>query len=398
MSPAPLRRLALAALSALVLALPACNSLNRPFDLERPREASDVPETLALARERLAEGRTDRALQLLGWSRELRGLSPEQRDEVETLIDQVAERRIAELREDPANAKALARLVDLGLPNQLAVAAGVQAARLYLEAEKPYKGYLLLRRLEEKYPRHHGKAEAGSILAEVGLELIDDPSSFLGFFSARDDGIEVLEYLVITYPAEPRCDEAYAALARTYEEDRRWTLARERHEDLRLWHATSPYAARSEAMIPRLRLKALGSPEYERRELLKARFELELWLERHPESELEDEVRADLADCMARLVQNDLGVARFYERIDQYHGARMHAERAARDAREAGLAKLQAEAERLAVSLPDDSRSKTPDAAAFSADDSMIRTTLEERARHEGEDVEVEVQAGEPEP
>ena len=372
-----------ALLIALLSVLGGCSSLNNPIDFDRPRTAAEVPGTIELARAHVAEGRTGRALQLLGWAREVRGLGTRLRDEVETLLDSLAERRIEELSGQPEGARELSRMVDMGLPNQLAVAAGLRSARLYLDQGRRYKAYRLLRRLEDKYPRHHGKVEAGAILAEAGLSAIQEDSSFLGMFTARDEGIEMLEYLVLTYPADRRCAEAYDALARAYEEDRRWTLARERHEDLRLWHADSPLAVNSEAMIPKLRLRALGSPEYERRELLKARYELETWLANHAGHELEDDVRADLADCMARLVENDLSVARFYVRVDQYAGARLHASRALADASEAGLTKLEAKARRLVQGLPDDSRSKTPDAAAFSADDSLIRTTIEERERAE---------------
>jgi hypothetical protein len=390
------RRPALRALLALALLLDltGCASLNNPFDRERPRQASDVPEALEVARAKVAEGDTERALELLGWATEVRGLSPEQRGEVEALLDALAEQRIAEIGMDPKGARELGRMVDLGLPNQLAVAAGVRAARLYLEDGRPYKAYSLLRDLEEKYPRHHGKVEAGAVLAEAGLKQIQDEPGFLGFFTKRDDGIEILEYLVLTYPADPRCADAYHALARTYEEDRHWSLARERHEDLRLWHADSPYAIESEAMIPRMRLKGLGSPEYERRELLKARFELETWLARHAGHELEPEVRADFADCNTRLVQNDLGVARFYRRIEQYNGARYHAERARMDAHAAGFARLDREAQELLARLPDDSRSKAPGAAAFSADESLIRTSLEQLQEKTDEDTD----DGEPEP
>jgi hypothetical protein len=363
---------------ALVLDLAGCASLNNPFDRERPRQASDVPEALELARAKVAEGDTERALELLGWAREVRGLSPERRGEVEALLDAIAEQRMAEIGADPEGAKELARMVELGLPNQLAVAAGVRAARLYLEDGRPHKAYSLLKDLEEKYPRHHGKVEAGAVLAEAGLMQIQDEPGFMGFFTKRDDGIEILEYLVLTYPADPRCAEGYRALAQAYEEDRRWSLARERHEDLRLWHADSPYAIESEAMIPRLRLRGLGSPEYERRELLKARFELETWLARHAGHELEPKVQEDLADCRTRLARNDLGVARFYERIEQYNGARYHAERARADAHAAGFVRLDREAEQLLARLPDDSRSKAPGAGAFSADDSLIRTSLEQ--------------------
>jgi hypothetical protein len=375
-------------LTALLLA--ACSSMNKPIDWDKARNASDVPPRIEQAKIDLAEGRTERAVSRLRGAREARGLPTEVREELETLLEVAAEKRIQELSGEHKRPGELADMVDLGLPNQIAVSAGILAARIYLEQGREYKAYKLLAKLEENYPRHHGKVDAGAILAEAGLALADDPSNWFGFFAARTDGIEVLEYLVLTYPADRRCDEAYFKLAELYEEDRLWALARQRHEDLRLWHRESPYAPLSEAHIPRLRLRSLKSPEYERRELLKARYELETWLRNHAGHEIEPEVRLDYADCLERLILNDLSVSRFYRRVEQYFGARLHAERALVDARVAGNQRLVDTAEAILASLPDDSESRTPDASSFSADDSLIRTTIGEREARETSETEVE--------
>ncbi len=378
------------------LTLGSCSSINKPIDWDKARSPADVSLRIEQAREDLANGRTERALRKLRGSRDVRGLSTELRDELESLLEEVAERRIGELSGADARPRELADMVELGLPNQLAVAAGVRAARLYLERGREYKAYKLLVDLEDRYPRHHGKIEAGAVLIEAGLALADDPSSFLGLFTGRSDGIQILEYAVLTYPADRRCDEAYFKLAELYEQDRLWALARERHEDLRLWHPDSPFAAISEAMIPRLRLRALKSPEYERRDLLKARYELESWLRSHAGHEIEPDVKLDYADCLGRLVLNDLSVARFYRRIEQYFGARLHAERALADSRAAGNQELIESAEKVLSSLPEDSESRTPDSSAFSADDSLIRTTIGERETRERGEHEEEAAEAQP--
>ena len=332
----------------------ACSSFNSPIDWNKPRikGPEQVPAAIEQAQREVDEGNSERALERLQVAQEVRGLSAETRDQLSTLIEQVVEIRIEELGQEGEDPKQLAKMLDLSLPNQLAVAAGVQAARMYLADDKPFKAFKLLRKVEEKFPRHHGKVDAGAILADAGLQLADDPRSILGFFAKRDDGIQVLEYLVITYPSEPRCADAYFKLAQIYEEDRLWLLARQRHEDLRLWHPQSTHAIASEASIPRLRLRALKSPEYERRELLKARFELEEWLRSHAGHELERRVRIDYTDCLLRLIENDLSVARFYRRVDKIPGARLHGERALADARNAQLADAERRARALLDSLP----------------------------------------------
>lgn len=363
--------LSLALLAAALAA--ACSST--------PRKAEDVPAAIERSRADLGAGRADRAVKTLKGAQEVPGLSTEVRDDLDTLLETAAEQRIHELsREGAVKPRALRKMVDLGLPNQLAVAAGLESARIYLDRGKPYKAYKVLKKLEEKYPRHHGKVEAGSILVEAGMVLADSNWSILGMFSDRSDGIEVLEYVVLTYPGERRCDEAYMKLANMYREDRLFSLARQRYEDLVLWHTESPLRIQAEALIPRMRLDGLKSPEYERRELLKARFELEAWLQAHAGDELEASVRLDHADCVQRLIENDLSVSRFYLRVEQFYGARLHAERALAEARVTGNAKLIGTAESLLNSIPDDSQSRTPDASSFSADESLTRTLIDERA------------------
>jgi hypothetical protein len=193
-----------------------------------------------------------------------------------------------------------------------------------------------------------------------------------------------LDYLVLTYPLESRCDQAFYKLAQMYEHDRLFELARERHEELLYAHIKSPLAVASEARIPHLRLAGLKSPEYDRREMLKARDELEAWLKHHSGDELEAQVRYDYADCLARLVENDMNVARFYRRISQPYGARFHAARALADAQAAADPKLVASATELLATIPDVSalpgKIKQPGEDAFSTDPSLIRS-LQERTR-----------------
>jgi hypothetical protein len=304
----------------------------------------------------------------------VRGLPSEQRAEIERLLERAAEANIERLGRDSARPAELAEMLELPIPRQLAISAAVRAARLWLEADKPYKAYKLLAKIDKKYPpagTHHELREAGSILAEAGLKQIADKSSFLGFFRADEDGAEILEYLVETYPTEPRCDEAYARLAEYYIGDKRWDIAQEKYEDLLVWHPDSPLAPEAEAQIPRMRLRGLKHPQYDRAELDTARRELESWLERHGGADggedpaafaaLEARVRRDLADAMLRLIENDLATARFYRRIDQWDGARLRATRALMTAEATGHQRSIERARALLDGLPVDGVSSTPE-------------------------------------
>jgi hypothetical protein len=265
---------------------------------------------------------------------------------------------VRELSEPGSNPRDMAELFDLDLPRQVKVTAGIEAARMYLDAGKPKAAFRMIEKVDKAYPpagTHHERVAAGEILARGGLGLIEsEKRGFLGFFPAAARGERMLEYLVLNYPLQRRCDQAYFALAKRYERQEHWQLALERHKDLILYHLDSPLAIKSEAKIPRLRLIALRSPEYDRREMLRARIELETWLANHGDGqhpEQEEKVRLDYADCLGRLVQNDLTVARFYRRIDEEAGARLHADRALEVARAARNGRTIAKVEKLIDTL-----------------------------------------------
>lgn len=377
-------------LALLTLALASACAAFRSRLVSTPQQ---VPAAIERAERELAEGQTEIALRRARDAREVRGIAAADRDRVDVLIERIAAARIAQLSASADGAAPLAELVDASLPKQLCVAAGVRAARMHLEADKPFKAYRLLTKLEEKFPRHHGRAEAGAILVESGLRMANDPWSFL-FFSARDDGVEILEYLVLTYPSERRCDEAFAKLAAIYEKERQYGLAIQRHEELLFSHGESPLAAASEARIPHLRLRWLESPEFDRTELNRARRELESWLARHSGDQTESAVRLDYADCLQRLVRSDLGIARYYRRIDRPYGARYHADRALRVALETGDERLAREARSLLAALPhvDPDQSAPLDDDMFSADSTLLRSTVENQPQRNEPALEVKEQ------
>lgn len=373
------RRLALPLALFALTALSACSSLpwGKRFPLDGPAE---VPGAIAAARTDFEAGRTGDALDRMRSARDVEGLDVDTRDEVEGLVERYAAKRIEELSAPGADPAELAELAELDLPQQLAVSAGLLAARRYLEQDEPYDAYRTLQELESAFPRHHGRAEASSILVDAGLQLARSDGGWW-LWKDRDDGVAVLEFLVLTYPSERRCDEAFFELAKLYEQDREFALAIQRHEELIFSHIDSPLAAESQADIPRLRLTALESPEYDRRELIRARSELEAWLGAHPGHAHEPEVRLDYADCLARLVRSDLGIARFYQRVSQPYGARYHAARGLAVAREAGDSALASEAERLLAALPEvlelPGQVRSPGDEAFSHDAAELQGALE---------------------
>lgn len=321
-----------------VLLLASCAAGGNPysdrfdeFSLEA-LSGTTVEQQIGLARADLDAGHDEDAFLRLRSLWGFPDLLPEGRDQVELLLERCADGIISSHALRPGHLKALFKDE---LPRRVQVAFGVAAAEAMLERGRRLDAWRMIDTVETRFPNHHLRGAAGSIVARAGLSLAADRGRTLFIFPVRENAPQVLEYLVLNHPSAPECAEAYAALGRLYEEERLWQLAIDRHQDLLVYHPDSPQVPRSEARIPHLRLERLKRPVYSRGELVQARAELEAWLLRHEGDELEPSVRADLEDCLRRLSDSDASIARFYDRVDEDWGARIHAERALVEARAA---------------------------------------------------------------
>lgn len=298
---------------------------------EVPEEPGEVAGAIATARGFLERGDTAHALELLRRTREVRGAPTAVRDELELLFIDVAATRLEELA-GVGDPDALLELTEVNLPRQLAVRAGLMAARMELADDDPKAAVKIVRKLDAQFPFHHERVEAGAILWEAGTEMAADDPGFLGLFTLRDNGLAALEFLCDHYVRDERWDRAAFRVAELYEEDEEWELARDWHQNLLSFRPASPLVVTSLARIPRLRLAEIESPEYDRTEVEEARAELEYWLSVHGDHPAADEARVDYADALRRLVLSDLVIAEFYERNDKTQGARFHLDRAAETA------------------------------------------------------------------
>ncbi len=338
-----MRRLA-ALLCAAGLAT-GCRSLfggGPDFD---PQEAG---AQLDLAEREMQEGVLQQALERLVAVREVDGLDPDTRARDEELLEQATVRRIEELD----SAEELQELYDQELPARLRARAGVLAAERMLLEDRRVAAFKMIKEVDQELPSHPERVLAGDVLARAGLSLIRDPRRYYLLFRYRTRGIQALEYLVVHYPLDSRCAEAYYVLSETYERMSELDLALERSEDLVVYHPGSGYAPAAEARVPYLRLLRLERVDFDRGQLLRAHEEIQTWLGRHPGHELEPWVRELAARCQERLVKNDLYLAHYYERIETPYGARLHAERALETAGTAGLESERQDAAELLEAFP----------------------------------------------
>jgi len=333
---------------ALAFLALACRS--QPFgeigrgDAQRHIEQAEVD---------LGAGRTQLALEHLSAVNEVEGLDPDLRAREQRLLDEAANKRFAELAE--ADSDALEELFDSELPERVRARAGVLCAQRLLAEDSRILAYRMVKKVDEALPGHSERVLAGEVVAQAGLSLIRDDRRYKLLFHYRPRGVQALEYLVLNYPLDPRCPEAYFELSRVYEEDGDLDEAIQRTEDLLLYHSESAYATAAGARLPYLRLLRVGRDDYDRSEILRAHAELEDWIRRNPAHELVSWATDLVRECEARLVRSDLYLAHFYERTETPFGVRLHAARARELALQNGLAAEAEEADAILAGLPAES-------------------------------------------
>ena len=337
----------------LLLCLASCNSsrIQRSANVPSSLEVQEVPGAIAAAEAALAAGRSQEALDWMRVASELRYMPTDQRERVQALLEESADVFISELGQEDRDPDVLADILDLGLPRQIAVTGAIRAASMYVALGDYVEAKDLIVEVDRQFPTHHLRPEAGELLVESGLRLSEDDSGWW-IFNKRDDALATLEYASVQYPSAEGGDLVLRRLAEMYEEDKKWDLAIDRHEELVQSFPGSPLVPFSLARIPHLRLASIESPEYDRNAIKLARAELVDWLEDYPGHEVEAEARLDLADAQARLGQSDLVISRFYRRIGEPYGQRYHAKRALVETTEAGDERRMAQAQSLLDELP----------------------------------------------
>ena len=342
----PRPQLLLAAL--LALWAPACNSTGKQAKVPKSYEPEEVDAAIEQAQTELTqEGMAGAAMKRMSVASQSPGLDSSQRVAVQRTLEAAADAFIDEFEAPGSDPRPLVKLLDEQLPRRIEVRAGMRAAHLWFEKGQRMKAYRLIQRIDREYPQHFERHAAGALLFDIGDSLANDKRRYGLFFKYRNVAPEVLEYLVLNHPSDPRGDQALWILASIYEQKGKWEFAIEKQQDLILWFNTSPLLPAAKAQIPHLRLASLASPEYDRAQLQLARAELEAWLGEYPAHELVPGVEADLLDCLRRLADNDMVVARFYRRVKNFDGAEYHARRALEEAHQGEDAEQIRDAQKL---------------------------------------------------
>lgn len=309
---------------------------------------------LELAQAELQAGEYPTALERLIELRQVSGLHPEDRNRCEELLERGVGQAVEHYSGPEYTAGDLVDLYDLDLTPRLKAWAGTRAADRKLSEGRRIDAVKMIRRVEQALPSHPERSFAGDVLARAGLSLAADDGRYWLLFRYRSRGLEALEFLVLTYPFERRCPEAYLTLAEIYADRGNLEEAITHYEDLLVYHPASPQAALAQARLGNTRMKRMEKDDFDRSELENARKELELWLVRYPEHELRPWVEERLTLCRERLAENDLIHARYYETVRAPFGARLHAQRALEEAVAAGSADKEAEAREILAAVAEE--------------------------------------------
>ena len=347
-------------LTAAILGAVAAGCGSGPIARAKPMDLDAVPVALANVRSVDLAQADDKALaktvgSLLSILKTPK-ISTDERATAQSLLERGAE----ELSERSMSAYDLEDLAESELPARIAVPAGLRGARILIEEDERSDAYRLIQKIDQRYPSHAFRDDAGDILWTIGTSYANDTRKRLFLFPYSNRAPGVFEYLSTEYPTHERSDDALVRLAEIYTDGRLFDQAIEKHRELVLWAPDSPFRVKSEAEIPRLRLADLDGPAYDRDAMLLSLSELEAWVRDYSGHELRPEVDRTMVDCLQRLADNDLIVARFYSTVNSPDGARQHAERALEFGKRAGNAEQQEEIRTFLASVDEIERVDAP--------------------------------------
>ncbi len=189
-----------------------------------------------------------------------------------------------------------------------------------------WKSFVSFREFLERYPITSYFAAAEKHIFEIGTNLLQSRSSFLGtgLFRDSDDGVLVLNFLVEKFPSSSLADEALRRVAQYRFESGDYAGAILDYERILKGYPGSPWRDFAEYRIAIAHLRAVPRPDLDQSELRAAREALTNYLATRPEGARQEEARAALAETEELLAESEFRIGAFYERIDEPFGASIH--------------------------------------------------------------------------
>lgn len=224
----------------------------------------------------------------------------------------------------------LEALTDEACPRRLRDRRDLAMAGALHATGESWKGYLRLEHFADDYPHSELRPAVVDLLWVIGKHLAESDHGFLFFWSDRRAGRTVLEHLITRHPDTPRLADSLRLLGDMAYEDQDYEMAQERFKDLLLRRPESEWRVYAQFRFAMSIAAGLQGPDYDLDQMGRATHELRDFLASNPESPaLVSEAQQALARITGWQAERHLRIAKFYQRVGNRYGERLHLDIAA---------------------------------------------------------------------
>ncbi|MBI1848995.1 MAG: outer membrane protein assembly factor BamD [Planctomycetes bacterium] len=178
----------------------------------------------------------------------------------------------------------------------------------YKECFRRYKQFL------KDYPVSEHLPVIEENLYTIGIAYLEGrKKGFLGIFGGEGIGIDVLEYLIETFPRFRHGVEASRTLGNYYYARNDWAEAVAEYEQLRKNYPESEWKSLADFRVAMGSFQQIRGANYDRELIEKARDEFAGYLRLYPEGNQVQTAREKLQESRDLLAQKDYQIARFYD-------------------------------------------------------------------------------------
>ena len=162
-------------------------------------------------------------------------------------------------------------------------------------------------------------------LYDIGRDYLEgNQSAFFGIFSNRSKGLEILNYLVETYPNAERADDAKWLVARFYVDDGDWEKAIPTFDFLVLQYKNSEWFPAARWFSAYCRYRRVKGDIYDPRVVEEARRGFVEYVKENPAGEWRAQAESIIAELDASAAERMLQIGEWYVDQDKPYSARFY--------------------------------------------------------------------------
>jgi outer membrane protein assembly factor BamD (BamD/ComL family) len=162
-------------------------------------------------------------------------------------------------------------------------------------------------------------------LYDVGRDYLEgNQSAFFGIFSNRSKGLEILDYLVETFPSAERADDAKWLVARYHVDDENWEKAVPVFDFLTKQYKQSEWYPAARYFSAYCRYRRVKGDFYDPRMIEDARKGFAEYVAEHPNGEWRGQAETIIAELDATAAERMFKVGEWYVDQDKPYSARFY--------------------------------------------------------------------------